>query len=258
MSALVGFDEKLEQESLSKQVLEALRMGLITGDLVPGTLYSASAIASQFGISTSPVREAMLSLVHQGVMEAVKNRGFRVIPLTENDRRCIHEMRLLLEVPSMMRLAGSAAFIEREGEFRILADAIVSAARARDFAAYLASDLRFHLELLKLLGNDRLVEQVALLRDQTRQVNLTVLDRDESLVDTAQKHYDILDALLSGDDHQVESVMLDHLQYIQSDWGPTDQPAVLDAAPVKQASARTRAEIDHVDLSASDIELARG
>ena len=173
-------------------------------------------------MATSPVREALLSLVDQGVMEAVRNRGYRVQPLGERDRQEIYEMRALLEIPTMVSLAGNPEVGTRQAEFRAIADDIVRAAQDGDVVAYLESDLRFHLGLLGILGNERLVAAVKLLRDHTRQLRLTTMIGTETLTRTAESHLDILQGLLAGDADRVRHLMVEHLEHIRNDWGPAD------------------------------------
>jgi len=213
---------RIEQSSLKDKVLAILRKNLITGDLVEGQLYSAASIAAELGVSTSPVREALLSLVDQGVMEAVRNRGYRVLPLGEQDRQEIYEMRALLEIPSMVRLAGHPEVISREGEFRLLADDIVRAVAGGDVVAYLEADLTFHLGLLRILGNDRLVATVRSLRDQTRQMRLVTQIGSDELTRTAATHIDLVDAMLADDGERLRRLMVEHLEHIRTDWGSVD------------------------------------
>ena len=66
---------QLQQVSLRDQALAVIRRGMITGEIVPGEIYSANSLAVKLGVSNSPVRDAMLSLVNQGLMETVRNRG---------------------------------------------------------------------------------------------------------------------------------------------------------------------------------------
>lgn len=66
------------RERLRDQVGHALRVALISGELEPGQVYSAPGLAEDFGIFATPVREAMLDLVREGLMEPVRNKGFRV------------------------------------------------------------------------------------------------------------------------------------------------------------------------------------
>lgn len=210
---------RIQQSSLKDKVLAILRKNLITGDLVEGQLYSAAAIAAELGVSTSPVREALLSLVDQGVMEAVRNRGYRVLPLGERDRQEIYEMRALLEIPSMVRLAGHAEVRAREDEFRLLADDIVRAVAREDVVAYLAADLAFHLGLLGVLGNERLVATVRSLRDRTRQLKLATQLGSDELQRTAESHVLLLDAMVADEPERLRQLMVEHLEHIRTDWG---------------------------------------
>src|SRR5215470_15132417 len=135
----------LNRASLRDQALSVIREGMVSGELLPGEIYSATALANQLGVSASPVREAMLTLVNQGLMEAVRNRGFRVLPLDDNDRREIYEMRTLLEIPATAALAGKQKIIDEYDKFRVITEEIVAAAGRGDLIEYLDADRHFHL-----------------------------------------------------------------------------------------------------------------
>jgi DNA-binding GntR family transcriptional regulator len=208
----------LKQPSLRDQALRVIREGMVSGELEPGGIYSATALATQLGVSASPVREAMLTLVNQGLMEAVRNRGFRVLPLDDDDRREIYEMRCLLEVPATAALAGRQEIIDEYEKFRALAEEIVTSAVAKDLINYLDADRRFHLGLLKYSNNNRLVTTIDGLRDQTRLYGLKGLSDKGTLVDSAEEHQPILDAIVAGDADQVRELMQHHLRHIRGDW----------------------------------------
>ena len=73
---------------------------MVAGELKPGEMYSAPALGERFGVSATPVREAMLDLVKDGFVEAVRNRGFRVLEMSDEDLDEVSQIRLLLEVPT--------------------------------------------------------------------------------------------------------------------------------------------------------------
>jgi DNA-binding GntR family transcriptional regulator len=98
-------ESPLQRTSLRERALALLREALITGRIVDGVVYSSKALAAELGVSNGPIREAMLALVDDGLMEAVPNKGFRPVLLTPADLAEIYEMRLLLEVPAVARLA---------------------------------------------------------------------------------------------------------------------------------------------------------
>ena len=95
----------VRSDSLREQVTRALEAAVVAGELQPGIIYSAPALAERFGVSATPVREAMLDLVGEGMVEPVRNRGFRVVEVSEADLDQISQIRLLIEVPIMGQVA---------------------------------------------------------------------------------------------------------------------------------------------------------
>ena len=207
----------IERSNLRDQVLSVLRERIVSGDLVPGEIYSASALAVELGVSTSPAREAMLTLVNQGVMEVVRNRGFRVAELSERERVEISQLRLLLEVPVVVSLTGDRRVIAEQEELSRLARESVEAALVDDIARYLEVDRRFHLDLVGLVGNQKLTEYLERLLDEARPFDLAARWEEGHVLTLAQEHEAILDALVSGDAEAVENLMRDHVQHLGSD-----------------------------------------
>jgi DNA-binding GntR family transcriptional regulator len=206
-----------ERTSLRERVAESLRAALVSGRMVPGTTYSIPALAEQFGVSATPVREAMLDLVNEGIMSAVPNKGFRVVELSDAELDQITELRRLLEVPTVGELAGAIdrAAIRR---LRSLAAAVSDAARRGDVVGYVEADRELHLALLAEAGNPRLVEMVGRLRDQSRLYGLEQLAAEGVLVDSATEHMRLIDALESGDRRAAERVMAHHLDHVRGIW----------------------------------------
>ncbi|GAB3982163.1 GntR family transcriptional regulator [Actinoallomurus acanthiterrae] len=203
--------------SLRDQALSALREALVTGDLVPGEVYSAASLATGFGVSTSPVREAMLALVDEGLLEALPNRGFRVVSFTEQDFAEIFELRMMLEVPGVGR-AAELGVGDRAERLSQLVELIEKTAGEHDLAGNLQADRDFHILLLEATGNRRLVDSVAVLRDQTRLHNLRALNADGDLADSAAEHRPLLDAVLRRDRALAEELMRRHLSHVLGDW----------------------------------------
>lgn len=203
--------------SLRERVAESLRAALVSGRMAPGTTYSIPALAEQFGVSATPVREAMLDLVNEGIVAAVPNKGFRVVELSDAELDQITELRRLLEVPTVGALAGAVdrASIKR---LRSLASAVSDAAQRADVVGYVEADRELHLAMLAEGGNPRLVEIVGRLRDQSRLYGLEQLAADGVLVDSAAEHVSLIDALESGDRRAAENVMAHHLDHVRGIW----------------------------------------
>jgi DNA-binding GntR family transcriptional regulator len=211
----------LQRSSLRDQALTALRQALVTGRIEPGVVYSASSLAAELGVSNSPVREAMLALVDDGLMEVVPNRGYRAAALTDADLAEITQLRYLLEVPA----AGQAAESDLGDRLRTLYELVETIERTAaegDLAGNLDADRRFHLLVVDACGNRRLTDQVARLRDQTRLYNLRALAKNQALVASAAEHRPLLDAIAAHDRATAETLMRAHLVHINTDWSSPD------------------------------------
>lgn len=206
-----------ERRNYRDQVAHALRAALVSGQLRPGELYSAPALAARFGVSATPVREAMLDLVREGLVETVSNKGFRVTAVTEQQLDEYTHIRSLIEIPVV---AGLAATANPDDLVALRPDAqeIVTAAKAGDLIGYIEADRRFHLGLLALAGNRHLVEVVGDLRKRSRLYGLTALAEHGLLESSAQEHLELLDALLARDEAATRAVMTRHLGHVRGLW----------------------------------------
>ncbi|HXR70306.1 MAG TPA: GntR family transcriptional regulator [Actinocrinis sp.] len=215
--ALPSLSSLGERRNYRDQVAHALRAALVAGQLLPGELYSAPALAARFGVSATPVREAMLDLVREGLVETVSNKGFRVTAVTERQLDEYTHIRALIEIPTVTGLARTADRDELEA-LRPDAESIVQSAKAADLIGYIEADRRFHLRLLALAGNAHLVEVVGDLRKRSRLYGLTALAERGLLEASAQEHLELLDALIARDEAAVTAVITRHLGHVRGLW----------------------------------------
>lgn len=209
---------KVEQApSLASRVGESLSDAIISGEIPPGTLVSVPTLAARFQVSATPVREAMLDLEQRGFVASVRNKGFRVTEVSEQDLREIVELRQLLEAPTMRELAAHFPMDELPG-WRSLADAVVQHAEQADLAGFIESDREFHLGLLALHGNGRLVAAVRELRLQTRMVNLAHMTHSRELSVAAREHHEMLDLLEQREGEALERLTVRHLGHVIGWW----------------------------------------
>src|SRR4051812_21479497 len=96
------------KSSYRERVADALRAALIAGELLPGQVHSAPALAARFGVSATPVREAMLDLAKEGLVDTVPNKGFRVTAVSEKQLDEYTHIRSLIEIPTIVELASTA------------------------------------------------------------------------------------------------------------------------------------------------------
>ncbi|MFG2125015.1 GntR family transcriptional regulator [Streptomyces sp. NPDC048710] len=164
------------RSTLRQQIADALRDEVLAGRLQPGRAVTVKEIADQYGVSATPVREALVDLSAQGILEADQHRGFRVPEYSLADYRGMIEARSLVtdgmfralttHHPAFAaaedpRTAAALAAVRRRGE------EAQRAAAAGDLTVLIGYDLRFWRELSGLFGNPYLADFLHRLRVQS-------------------------------------------------------------------------------------------
>jgi DNA-binding GntR family transcriptional regulator len=215
--SLPSFDN---QANLRQKVAEALRALLITGRMRPGEVYSAPKLAHEFGVSATPVREAMLDLASEGLVTVVRNKGFRVTELDDEELDAIAELRGIIEIPVMGMVAEACdeEVAPRVEALRPLALRITEAAAATDLITYTEADIEFHTRFLALHGNHHVVSVVRDLRRRSRLYGLEMLAKAGVLAQMSKEHEEMVDAALRRDGDAMREVMTRHIGHIRSTW----------------------------------------
>jgi DNA-binding GntR family transcriptional regulator len=206
-----------QRENLRDSVANALRAAVISGELEPGEVYSAPMLGARFGVSATPVREAMLDLVREGLVISLRNKGFRVTEMSDEDLDNLASLRQLIEPPTIRDVV-PAIPADDFPRLRALAQDIVVAAEAGDLIAYIEADRVFHVTLLAYSGNQKLVDVVSDLRSQTRLLGLTPLVESGRLVQSAAEHHELMDLVESGDAEGAEQLMRRHIGHVRGLW----------------------------------------
>lgn len=203
--------------SLREQVERTLSSRIVAGEFAPGTVLTVPTLAEDFGVSATPVREAMLNLARRGFLAPIRNRGFRVTEVSPEEVRELAQVRLLLEAPPMRQLAGTLGETV-VGRLLALAADIVSAGAEGRFEDYLEADTEFHLLVLEQTGNRHLVSVVRELRQQTRLVGLVNLAETDELVASSLEHAELVRLLVEGDGPGAEALMRRHIGHVGGLW----------------------------------------
>jgi len=207
----------LPKTNLRDRVSQALRSAIISGEMEPGVVYSAPSLAGRFGVSATPVREAMLDLVREGMVTIVPNKGFRVTEVDDASLDQVTQIRQLVEPPVVGRVT---PLVPEEDlpALRRMAQDIVDEAAAGDLVSYTEADRQFHLRLLSYDGNPRLVELVSELRSQTRLLGLTSMLASGELAENAREHLTLVDLVGARDAAGAEALMHAHIARTRTTW----------------------------------------
>ncbi|HET7572036.1 MAG TPA: GntR family transcriptional regulator [Gaiellaceae bacterium] len=214
----------LRPANLREQAKSLIHAQIVTGGVAPGQIYPVGHFSSQLGVSATPVREALLDLANQGLVELVRNRGFRIVELSEGDLDEIFELRMILEVHAIRQAVGRLSAADLASCVALAKENEAQAVN-RDLAGFLLSDRELHLRMLAPVANRRLVEFIAQLRDQVRLPGLRSLADSGALTAAAQEHFGLVDALVSGSVEEAESRLRAHLQHTRGIWAGRTEPS---------------------------------
>lgn len=203
--------------NLRESVLEQLRTAIITGALAEGTVVSAPTLGKALGVSATPVREAMMDLAREGLIETIKNKGFRITAMSDKELDDLAEIRLLIEPPSMHSVVGRISNA-KFGELRGLADLCLRAAEDEDLDAYLRHDRELHARILAHTGNPQLVDLATTLRLRTRMYGLAVLAKKGQLAESAREHHRLIQLLEAGNGAGAERLLHEHINHAREIW----------------------------------------
>lgn len=204
--------------SMRDEVVRTLQAAIVSGEMRPGVTYSAPQLADQFGISATPVREAMVELANEGLIVAVRNKGFRVVELSDRELDELTELRRLIEIPTVRQIAERGIDTHVRERLEAIAEQVTVAARHRDFVTHNRLDLDFHSMLLAQAGNANLVAVVASLRNRSRLYGAAELVAREQLEPMLDEHIALLDAIEQRNPDRAADLMARHLDHVRREW----------------------------------------
>ncbi|MFC5913286.1 GntR family transcriptional regulator [Streptomyces sp. NPDC059118] len=207
------------RSTLRQQIADALRDEVLAGRLQPGREFTVKQIAEQYGVSATPVREALFDLSAQGLLESDQHRGFRVREFTVADYRSLVEARSLV-IDGVIRgiffgaglsPAQRAVYRDCLVAVRRRAQEAARAARGGDLDILIGYDLRFWRELGALVGNAYINGFLHRLRVQAWVFAVPYLRHDPAARDWLwHGHEDLVAAITLGDHDAVRAVMDDY------------------------------------------------
>ena len=196
--------------SLTEQVLVQLREEILRGKLRPGATVNEPELAERYGVSKTPVREALRLLAQTGWVKVIPRRGYLIRPLALDDIREIFALRRMVE-PSLA--ADCARRADPEGTAR-LKEMVDRHADENDLDALIDAAHNFHVQIAEMSGNSRGAEVISQLADEVNRLLHLMPRLEENLksVGEVTAHQNILKAIENGDSDAAASLMEEHLK----------------------------------------------
>ena len=200
----------LRRETLETQVYEALRKAIIEGRLARDERLVQDDLATQFGTSRIPVRDALKRLETEGLVTLDERGSYVVSYFGSEDVEEIYGLRLLLEPYAAGKALDCMTASDLE-ELESIAQEMKEAAALKDIERYVQFNQTFHLALYELSRQRRLVRMIQSLWSGL--MPLTPMAVPGQLERSAHEHEAIMRALQDRRRDSVESLMRDHIEH---------------------------------------------
>jgi DNA-binding GntR family transcriptional regulator len=205
--------KKIVTLSMRDQIYEALRESILKNGYGPNEMLPIDRLAEDFGVSATPVREALVRLEAEGLVTLIPNKGAIVTDIQADDILNNWEMRLLLEPYA----AGKSAALIPEQEVEALREEIIRLRQAPfDNDRYVASDTRLHETLYTHLPNSFLRDTIRRVHQMSIRIRYFPEDstamHEQVVNEVLQEHLAIIDALKSHDSPRITESVQTHLR----------------------------------------------
>ncbi|TBR24884.1 MAG: GntR family transcriptional regulator [Reyranella sp.] len=197
----------LKPQTVGDQITASIRSAIIDGKLPPGEVLRQDDLATRFGFSRMPIRDALRQLETEGLVSIHPTKGAQVARLDVVELREIYGMRVILETGALRLSCANLDAPRLEAAARLLDQMSGEADAAR------LSDLNqaFHATLYELCGNGRLLSHIDLyLKAVDRYVRI-LLSAVDYQPQSHRDHQAILDACRDGDADKAEAALRQHL-----------------------------------------------
>jgi DNA-binding GntR family transcriptional regulator len=202
---------RLPRATYASMVTERLRDSIVNGSLVPGSQLSEAELATRFGVSRGPVREALQRLIQEGLVRAEPHRGVFVPVLTEEDVRDIYLAREALESAAVEHIIASSRSEAAAEDLDRLVKLMEEAEAADDWEAVGRYDLEFHSALVAATGSERLQRMFSTVIAETRPC-LGVLTATEARGNLVDEHRQIAAMIREGKTAEVRVLLNKHFE----------------------------------------------
>ncbi len=196
--------------SLVDAAHEQIRRRILDNVWPPGHRALEQEVALALGMSRTPVREALVRLQAEGLVEVVPRHGMRVLPVSPNDMREIYQVLTALECAAAELLARRKPTAAHLQPLVDATDAMDRALAADDLDAWARADEAFHALLLQLAGNRHLQATVMNHWDRAHRARMFTLRLRPKPVNSTLEHMHMVERLLAADAEGVALVIRSH------------------------------------------------
>lgn len=189
---------RLRQPLARDEAYDRLRRWIVEGELAPGERINDSALAESLGVSRMPVREALLKLQNEGLVEAEPNRWIRVSRVSPDQGEEVYPVIWTLETLALRLGAASLAQADIDDMERAN-EALRGAIKSGNGRAAYEADASFHSTFIRASGNAELIRILGDLKVRLRRLEVAYFSGNLKADESVLEHEAILSALRRSD-----------------------------------------------------------
>lgn len=194
-------ESKPVRRSAIDGVYERIRKKVLDSELAPGSQILEQELAVMLGVSRTPVREAVIRLHNEGLLEIIPRHGVRIVPIAVSDMREIYDVLISLEPRAAELLAIRGASPKELRPLEVCCERMTDALARDEMEEWALADEEFHLGIVRLSGNRRLADIVLNCWDQVHRARYFTLRlrKHPHPSKSIEEHYEIIEAIRRGD-----------------------------------------------------------
>ncbi|MEO1720325.1 MAG: GntR family transcriptional regulator [Pseudomonadota bacterium] len=199
-----------QKQSLTADAYARIKREIMENKLTPGFTAMETDLAARLGISRTPMREALVKLAEEGLIEVKPRRGMRVLPISVSEMRDIYDLLLMLEPECAASLARDGLSDRDLKRLSKTVDEMAAALTVKNLKRWAVADDRFHRLHLDFGKNRRLAKIVGQLLDQAHRVRMFTLQFREVPTRSTDDHALIVERLRARDVRGVRALYRKH------------------------------------------------
>jgi DNA-binding GntR family transcriptional regulator len=182
-------------------IYERIRKKVLDSELAPGSQILEQELAVMLGVSRTPVREAVIRLHNEGLLEIIPRHGVRIVPIAVSDMREIYDVLISLEPRAAELLAARGASPKELRQLETSSERMTDALGRNEMEEWALADEEFHLGIVRLSGNRRLTDIILNCWDQVHRARYFTLRlrQHPHPSKSIEEHYEIIEAIRCGD-----------------------------------------------------------
>ncbi|MBI4182976.1 MAG: GntR family transcriptional regulator [Proteobacteria bacterium] len=183
------------RQFLVDEAYRRIKQAILLGEMPPGFQQMEQDLANRLGMSRTPVREAIIRLQSEGLVEFRSRRGMRVLPISPDDIRDLYDLLICLEAQAVERLIENRPTKDQIAALEQTIADMEEALGKDDLERWAANDERFHRLLIEFCGNERLIRVARAIWDQAHRARMVILRLRPRPVNSATEHRAVVAAI---------------------------------------------------------------